>query len=63
MRSVQKMSEIGKRLARLVATPVGVDALFDLEARRSAPWPDELGEMLEAALITLSEADRALFER
>jgi acyl-CoA thioester hydrolase len=61
MRSVQKM--LNGRTGALVATCVGVDALFDLEARRSAPWPDDLREMLEAALIALPETDRALFER
>ena len=61
MRSVQKM--LNGKTGALVATCVGIDALFDLAARRSAPWPDDLREMLEAALITLPEADRALFER
>jgi len=61
MRSVQKM--LNGKTGALVATCVGVDALFDLAARRSAPWPDDLREMLEAALFALPEADRALFER
>jgi hypothetical protein len=51
------------RTGALVATCVGVDALFDLEARRSAPWPEDLKVALAAAQVTLSEAERALFER
>ncbi len=61
VRSVQKM--LNGRTGALVATCVGVDALFDLEARRSAPWPEDLRAALAAAQITLCEADRALFER
>ena len=61
VRSVQKM--LNGRTGALVATCVGVDALFDLEARRSAPWPEDLRAALAAAQITLREADRALFER
>ena len=61
MRSVHKL--LNGRTGALVATCVGVDALFDLQARRSAPWPDDLRTALEAARATLAEADRALFER
>jgi acyl-CoA thioester hydrolase len=61
VRSVQKM--LNGRTGALVATCVGVDALFDLEARRSAPWPEDLKVALAAAQVTLSEAERALFER
>ena len=61
MRSVHKM--LDGRTGKVVATCVGVDALFDLEARRSAPWPEDLRARLEAMLIALPEADRALFER
>jgi acyl-CoA thioester hydrolase len=61
VRSVHKMRN-GKT-GIVVATCVGVDALFDLEARRSAPWPEDLKAALEAVQITLAEADRALFER
>jgi acyl-CoA thioester hydrolase len=61
VRSAQKM--LNGTTGALVATCVGVDALFDLEARRSTPWPADLRAALEAAQVTLSEADRALFER
>jgi acyl-CoA thioester hydrolase len=61
MRSVQKM--LNRETGALVATCVGVDTLFDLGSRRSAPWPEDLRAALEAAQVTLSEADRALFER
>jgi acyl-CoA thioester hydrolase len=61
VRSVHKM--LNGETGGLVATCVGVDALFDLEARRSAPWPEDLRASLGAAQVTLSEADRALFER
>jgi acyl-CoA thioester hydrolase len=61
MRSVQKM--LNANTGALVATCVGVDALFDLAARRSAPWPEDLRAALEAARVTLPEADHALFER
>jgi acyl-CoA thioester hydrolase len=61
MRSVHKM--LDARTRRIVATCVAVDSLFDLEARRSAPWPDDLRGPLEAMLVTLAEDDRALLER
>jgi acyl-CoA thioester hydrolase len=61
VRSVQKM--LNGTTGALVATCVGVDALFDLEARRSAPWSKDLRAALAAAQVTLSETDRALFER
>jgi acyl-CoA thioester hydrolase len=61
MRSAHKMLDGGT--GNVVATCVGVDALFDLAARRSAPWPEDLRGGLEAMLVTLSEDERALFER
>jgi len=61
MRSVHKM--LSGRTGAPVATCVSADALFDLAARRSAPWPDNLRGTLEASLVTLAEADQALFER
>jgi acyl-CoA thioester hydrolase len=61
MRSVHKM--LGGKTGKLVATCTGVDALFDLEARRSVPWPEDLRALLEAMQVTLSEDDRALLER
>jgi acyl-CoA thioester hydrolase len=48
---------------RLAATLLGVDALFDLEARASVPWPDDIRSTIRAALTTLSDEDRALLER
>jgi acyl-CoA thioester hydrolase len=61
VRSVQKMRNLDT--GAVVATCVGVDALFDLEARRSKPWTADLRAMLEAAVVTLSDEDRALLKQ
>jgi acyl-CoA thioester hydrolase len=61
IRSAHKM--LNGKTGAVVATCVGVDALFDLAARRSAPWPADLRSSLETEQVTLDEADRARFER
>src|SRR5208282_4361251 len=60
VRHAQKM--FNARTGETVASFLGIDALFDLTARRTTPWPPDLRATLEAQRTELLGEDRKFFE-